>query len=221
MMSCELLTRHGGGGNNSFWNVQKKQTVRQCAWWTSARQGFAAKYSSIDLRKSIPLWLQALETSPRCHCFPSRWAQTMGKIVYCVFWGGKKVARTGRWDKVGEPSAADLNVCVNGNPADENRRGRVVPLAGNGYFLQDKSLSFSYSLLLLSIWEQVCKLNSLLAIAKTQQTSRAIFQDFSPGKRTFESSIQNSSTANFEIVFFGKPHKKNVALSFRVWGCYV
>ena len=72
-----------------------------------------------------------------------------------------------------------------------------MPLAGNEYVLHSKrkTLNFSYFL-----WRRYW-LNKRYAIAKTQQKSRAIFQNFSPGKRTFGSSVQTASPKLLEWRF--------------------
>ena len=49
---------------------------------------------------------------------------------------------------------------------------------------------------------------------RKHKKSRAIFQDFYPGKKNFESSIQDSWTENFEIMFF-EYQTKNIASEFQ------
>ena len=41
------------------------------------------------------------------------------------------------------------------------------------------------------------------AVAKIQKESRAVFKDYYPGKRIFESSVQNGSTETFERMILG------------------
>ena len=73
----------------------------------------------------------------------------------------------------------------------------------NAFIWKDEKMQFFRIFLLFLYW-----LKSLLTVAKTEKKSRAIFQDFSPRKRT------SGSTENLEIIFF-KSQTKHVAQSFQ------
>ena len=65
--------------------------------------------------------------------------------------------------------------------------------------LSQRSLFSPLSRLLFLPW--------LLAVAKTQKRSRAIFQHFCPERKTSGSSIQNDSTENSKMISFGSLKK--------------
>ena len=58
---------------------------------------------------------------------------------------------------------------------------------------------------------------SRLAVAQTQKTSRAIFQDFYPGRSAFTSCFWNGSTENVAIMFFGCVIKSEALKILDLW----